>query len=40
MYRSKRPIEVESVFGQTKSNKSYNRFRHFGKNGKEKNLAA
>ncbi|GHV43594.1 hypothetical protein FACS1894180_3150 [Bacteroidia bacterium] len=31
MHRSKRPIEVESVFGQTKSNKGYNRFRHFGK---------
>ncbi|MDR0833524.1 MAG: IS1182 family transposase [Candidatus Symbiothrix sp.] len=31
MHRSKRPIEVEPVFGQTKSNKGYNRFRHFGK---------
>ncbi len=29
--RSKRPIEPESVFGQMKFNKSYNRFRHTGK---------
>ena len=28
--RSKRPIEPESVFGQMKFNKSYNRFRHVG----------
>ncbi|GHT41975.1 transposase [Bacteroidia bacterium] len=30
MHRSKRPIEPEAVFGQTKANKQYNRFRHFG----------
>jgi trehalose-phosphatase len=30
-HRSKRAIEPESVFGQTKSNKHYNRFRHFNK---------
>lgn len=30
-HRSQRPIEPESVFGQTKSNKRYNRFRHFNK---------
>ena len=29
--RSKRPIEPEAVFGQMKFNKSYNRFRHTGK---------
>jgi hypothetical protein len=29
MHRRKRPIEPEAVFGQTKSNKQYNRFRHF-----------
>lgn len=29
--RKKRPIEPEAVFGQMKSNKSYHRFRHFGK---------
>ena len=29
--RSKRPIEPEAVFGQMKFNKSYNRFRHVGK---------
>jgi hypothetical protein len=28
-HRSMRPIEPESVFGQGKSNKQYNRFRHF-----------
>jgi hypothetical protein len=28
-HRSHRPIEAESVFGQGKSNKGYNRFRHF-----------
>jgi len=27
----RRPIEPEAVFGQTKSNKQYNRFRHFDK---------
>ena len=30
-HRSQRPIEPESVFDQTKSNKHYNRFRHFNK---------
>ncbi len=30
-HRSQRPIEPESVFGQIKSNKHYNRFRHFNK---------
>ncbi len=30
-HRSQRPIEPESVFGQMKSNKHYNRFRHFKK---------
>jgi hypothetical protein len=30
-HRSKRPIEPESVLGQSKSNKQYNRFRHFDK---------
>lgn len=29
--RKKRPIEPEAVFGQMKSNKSYHRFRHVGK---------
>jgi hypothetical protein len=29
-HRSRRPIEPEAVFGQTKSNKQYERFRHFG----------
>ena len=29
-HRSRRPIEPESYFGNTKSNKSYNRFRHYG----------
>jgi hypothetical protein len=28
----KRSIEPEAVFGQTKYNKQYNQFRHFGKN--------
>lgn len=31
LHRSRRPIEPEAVFGQTKSNKQYNRFRHFNK---------
>jgi hypothetical protein len=31
LHRSRRPIEPEAVFGQTKSNKHYNRFRHFDK---------
>jgi transposase len=31
LHRSRRPIEPEAVFGQTKANKHYNRFRHFGK---------
>ena len=30
-HRSQRSIEPESMFGQTKSNKHYNRFRHFNK---------
>ena len=29
-HRSRRPIEPEAVFGQTKANKHYDRFRHFG----------
>jgi len=29
-HRSQRPIEPEAVFGQTKYDKAYNRFRHFG----------
>jgi transposase len=29
-HRRRRPIEPESVFGQTKANKQYYRFRHFG----------
>jgi len=31
LHRSRRHIEPEAVFGQTKSNKQYNRFRHFDK---------
>lgn len=31
LHRSRRPIEPEAVFGQTKANMHYNRFRHFGK---------
>jgi len=30
LHRSRRPIEPEAVFGQTKANKQYHRFRHFG----------
>ena len=30
MHRKRRPIEPEAVFGQTKANKQYYRFRHFG----------
>jgi transposase len=30
LHRSRRPIEPEAVFGQTKANKQYKRFRHFG----------
>ena len=30
LHRSRRPIEPEAVFGQTKANKQYVRFRHFG----------
>jgi transposase len=30
-HRKRRPIEPESVFAQSKSNKGYNRFRHFNK---------
>jgi hypothetical protein len=29
-HRSRRTIEPEAVFGQTKANKQYDRFRHFG----------
>jgi hypothetical protein len=29
-HRKHRPIEPEAVFGQSKANKQYNRFRHFG----------
>jgi transposase len=29
-HRCRRPIEPEAVFGQTKANKHYERFRHFG----------
>ncbi|KAA6319426.1 hypothetical protein EZS27_030677, partial [termite gut metagenome] len=29
-HRSRRPVEPEAVFGQTKANKQNNRFRHFG----------
>jgi len=29
LHRSRRPIEPEAVFGQTKANKQYSRFRHF-----------
>jgi transposase len=32
LHRSRRPIEPEAVFGQTKANKQYDRFRHFGLN--------
>lgn len=32
MHCSRRPIEPEAVFGQSKSNKGYNRFRHFNHN--------
>jgi transposase len=30
LHRKRRPIEPEAVFGQTKANKQYYRFRHFG----------
>jgi len=30
LYRSRRPVEPEAVFGQTKADKQYERFRHFG----------
>ena len=36
MHRSRRSIEPESVFGQSKSNKGYNRFRHFDEDKPEK----
>lgn len=36
MHRSRRSVEPESVFGQTKSNKKYSRFRHFDKDEPEK----
>jgi hypothetical protein len=29
-YRSRRPVEPKAVFGQTKANKQYDRFRYFG----------
>jgi hypothetical protein len=29
LHRKRRPIEPEAVFGQTKANKQYHRFRHF-----------
>jgi transposase len=32
LHRSRRPIEPEAVFGQTKANKQYDRFRHFSLN--------
>lgn len=31
LHRSRSPIEPEAVFGQTKANKHYNRFKHFDK---------
>lgn len=37
--RKKRPVEPEAVFGQMKSNKSYHRFRHFGKDKVEMDFA-
>ena len=36
MHRSHRPIEPEAVFGQSKANKGYNRFRHFDENEPQK----
>jgi len=36
MHRKRRPIEPEAVFGQIKSNKGYNRFRHFDEEKPEK----
>ena len=30
LHRSRRPVEPEAVFGQTKADKQYDRFRHFG----------
>ena len=39
MHRSRRPIEPEAVFGQTKSNKGYDRFRHFDEEKPEKVLS-
>jgi len=37
--KSKTPIEVETDFGQIKSNKHYNRFRHFSKSKVEMDFA-
>lgn len=39
IHRSRRPIEVEADFGQIKSNKHYNRFRHFSKSKVEMDFA-
>lgn len=36
LHRGRRPIEPEAVFGQSKSNKGYNRFRHFDEDSPEK----
>ncbi len=36
LHRSRRPIEPEAVFGQSKANKGYNRFRHFDNDKPEK----
>ena len=38
-HRSQRPIEPEAVFGQTKYDKAYNRFRHFGQEKVEADFA-
>jgi transposase len=38
-HRSRRPIEPEAVFGQIKFDKSYNRFRHTGKDKVEMDFA-
>jgi hypothetical protein len=38
-HRSQRPIEPEAVFGQTKYDKVYNRFRHFGQEKVESDFA-
>ncbi len=36
MYCGRRPVELEAVFGQSKSNKGYNRIRHFDEGKPEK----